>query len=70
MDDHCPRCGSAAQASIWPFLKGVDASGVELQWMRCVHCHALYSDLTVPKAPRYGEAYVETGQHTERDTSG
>lgn len=47
----CPRCGSTSEAAIWPYLKGgTGANGEKLEWRRCSHCEALFSDLTLPTA--------------------
>jgi hypothetical protein len=49
----CPICQHEGQAAIWPYLKGgTGAAGERIDWMRCSFCHALFSDLTVPGAPR------------------
>jgi uncharacterized C2H2 Zn-finger protein len=41
----CPKCGVISERAVWPYLKGTDASG-ELNWYRCPHCKALWSNLT------------------------
>jgi len=42
----CPRCGQPSESSPWPYLKGIDANNVTLEWRRCASCNALFSQLT------------------------
>jgi hypothetical protein len=42
----CPKCGSTSEATVWPYLKGIDADNKKIEWRRCSKCNALFSDLT------------------------
>jgi hypothetical protein len=52
----CPKCGTASNHAVWPYLKGTLEYGEELHWHRCQRCAALFTEHVIPAIGKPADA--------------